>query len=314
MVRISSQPQLVPLTNTSLTGFLKLSDDSEYFLSVDYSCYPPNVTFGDELRSEFIKYPTKLTKLVDQSKTLESFVENLVSFLEDILVQPTDSKHLLALINQVANLPSESVKSIDQDFKQIVLKHTDEGDREHHLAIQLDSQPPTYVCDLPQQLQIDNENTWSCQAVLKSFREVISQYQALWDVLDDIDSNCWVIEPEPFSRGAVHRRIVLKEDVSLIVTLDPSQPTSLPRCRFLGSAKSIQPFQNLLDERVDDWDPALGVVENLGSILDLELLSKPTGGENAISIDCGVCYCYDMMGQIPEISCNNETCKQLFHV
>ena len=314
MVRISSQPQLVPLTKTSLTGFLKLSDDSEYFVSVDYSCNPPNVTLDEELRSELEKYPSKLSEIVNQSETLESFVENLVNFLEDIIVPPTDSKHLLTLIKQVANLPSESVKSIDQDFKQIVLRHTDEGNREHHLAIQLNSRTPTFLCDLPQQLAIDNDKTWSCQAVLKSFRDVISQYQTLWDVLDDIDSNCWVIEPEPFSRGAVHRRVVLKGDVSLIVTLDPSQPTSLPRCRFLGSAKSILPFQNLLDERVDDWDPAVSVVENLGSILDLELPSKPTDGDNAISIDCGVCYCYEMMDQIPEISCNNDTCKQLFHV
>ena len=126
-----------------------------------------------------------------------------------------------------------------------------------------------------------------CQEVLKTFREVVSQYQALWDALDEIDSTCWVIEPEPFTRGAVHRRIVVKEDVSLIVTLDPSQPTTLPRCRFLGSAKSIQTFQNQLDEKVDEWDASSGIVENLCSILGLELPSKPTGEESEISIECG---------------------------
>ena len=314
MVTIPSQPQLVPLTKTSLTGFITLSDNSEYFISVDYSCSPPVVKLDDELRLEFDKYPSKLGKIIDQSMTLESFVENLVNFLEEITVPPTDSKHLLTLIKQIANLPSDCVKSIDKDFNQIVLRHTDGGNREHHLTIQFDSKFPTFTCDLPQELEVLSEDTWSCQDALKTFRDVINQYQALWDALDEIDFNCWVIEPEPFTRSAVHRRLVLKEDVSLIVTLDPSRPTTLPRCRFLGSAKSIQPFQNLLDEKVDDWDPSLGVVENLSSILCLELPSKPTEGDNAISIECGVCYCYDMMGQIPEISCNNETCKQLFHV
>ena len=312
MVTITSQPQLVPLTKTSLTGFIKLSDNSEYFISVDYNCQPPVATFDDDLQLEFDKYPSKLAKIVENSATLESFVANLVTFLEDILVSPTDSKHLLTLIKQVANLPSDCVKSIDQDFKQVILRHTDESNREHHVAIQLDSKTPTLTCDLPQELIMSD--TWSCQEVLKTFREVISQYQGLWDALDDIDSNCWVIEPEPYTRGAVHRRIVLKGDVSLIVTLDPSQPTTLPRCRFLGSAKSIQPFQNLLDEKADEWDPALGIVENLATILDLELPSKPTEEDSAISIECGVCYCYEMMDQIPEVSCNNETCKQLYHV
>lgn len=315
MALVPSQPQLVPLTITSLTGFIKLSDKTEFFVSVDYATTPPVITLDDDLREKLDSYQAKLSDIVEQSKNAVQFIESLVSLAEQVVVNPiTDRKHLLTLIKQVANLPPASVKSIDQDFKQIILQHVDASEREHFITIQLDSSLPVISCDLPCELAFPLESSWSCQEILRVFQETVEQYQVLWNVLDEIDGTCWVVEPEPFTRNALHRRVVLKEDVSLVVTLDPAQPTSLPRCRFLGSAKSIQPLQNLLDEKADQWDPEVGVVENLSSLLDLELPGKPDSDGSAVSIECGVCYCYDMEGQIPEISCNNETCRQLFHV
>lgn len=315
MVTISSQPQLLPLTKHSLAGFIALSDHTEYFLSVDYSSDSPSVQLDEPLQTQLDKYPGKLNSVIQNSPTLTSFIVNLVNFLEEVLVSPTDKKHLLVLIKQISNLPAESVKSVDNDFKQVTLQVMDESGRTHFLVIQLDCKTPTLVTDLPIPLDLSLSEAWSCQEVLKQFRATICQYQPLWDVLDEIDNNGWVIEPAPFSRGALHRRIVIKEDVSIIVTLDPTQPTSLPRCRFLGSARAIQPLQNLLDEKGEElWDPGQGVLENLSEILSVELPPKPNEESEKINIECGVCYCYDMMDQIPEISCNNESCRQLFHV
>ena len=315
MVTVPSQPQLVPLTKLSLAGFIALSDHTEHFLSVNYSSDPPSVQLDEQLQSQLDMYPGKLNSIIDSAPTAPSFVLNLVSFLEGVMVSPVDRRHLLVLFKQIANLPPESVKSVDKNFKQVTLQETDQGGRTHFVSIQLDSKIPTLVCDLPEQLLMPLNENWSCQDVLKHFRAIISQYQSLWDTLDEIDGTCWVIEPEPFTRESLHRRIVLKEDVSIIVTLDPTQPTSLPRCRFLGSARAIQSLQNLIDERGEEqWDASQSVVQNLADILELELPPKPTEDSEKITIECGVCYCYDMMDQIPEISCNNDSCKQLYHI
>ena len=312
---IASQPQLVPLTKSSLSGFISLSNRTEFYISVDYSTLPPTVDLDHNLQSELKRFPNKLNSIISSSPDITSFVESLVGFLETVLVQGNSYNSLVTLIKQISNLPPQAIKSVDKDFRQVTLQHTDPGEREHFLSVQLEGKVPTLVCDLPGELVLPSPEEWSCQELLAQFQQVIGQYQALWDVLDQVDERCWVVEPPPFTRRALHRRIVLREDVSVIVTLDPSQPTCLPRCRFLGSARAIAPLQERLDERSEEWDPSSGLVDNLTTVLGLELPSRPAEGDKQdMSLECGVCYCYDMLGQIPEISCNGESCRQLFHV
>eukprot|EP01126_Amoeba_proteus_P029626 TRINITY_DN2923_c0_g2_i4.p1 TRINITY_DN2923_c0_g2~~TRINITY_DN2923_c0_g2_i4.p1 ORF type:complete len:250 (+),score=55.13 TRINITY_DN2923_c0_g2_i4:276-1025(+) len=76
---------------------------------------------------------------------------------------------------------------------------------------------------------------------------VIDGYQNFWDMMDEIDNNTCVIEPEKPKRSDTHRRLVVAKHVSLQVHSCPRKPFS-PRptsssnfWRFLPSS-SLQPL------------------------------------------------------------------------
>ncbi len=50
-------------------------------------------------------------------------------------------------------------------------------------------------------------------AVCVQFSHCLAQYQDLWDILDDIDSHTWVLEPETPRRADCNRRIALGNKV-----------------------------------------------------------------------------------------------------
>ncbi len=66
------------------------------------------------------------------------------------------------------------------------------------------------------------------------FEQWLRQFEALWDVLDEVDSKCWVLEPENPTRVCTYRRVVIGERVVCVcvcreclhclmsVTLSPS--------------------------------------------------------------------------------------------
>lgn len=316
MYAIPSQPQVITKPDGSYHGYISLSDKSEYFISLHVSPAAPRLKAATELQEHLDRYPGKVTALLAASSSPLNIIESVVQFLEDTMVMSSlDSSKLLVVIKQITSLPPESVKSVDKELEQITLQVTDEGERSHYITIQLDSAPPKCVCDLPEEVNITSSVQWSCQKILDNFREIIMKYQMLWDMLDDIDTKAWVIEPDPFTRGALHWRIVLTDGVSLIINIDPLQPYLLPRCRFLGAIKNIQPLQSLIDEGAERWDTNSSILENLEEILQLKVPNKPDSEtSDLISIDCGICYCYDMCGEVPEMTCNNDSCNQLYHV
>ena len=43
----------------------------------------------------------------------------------------------------------------------------------------------------------------------QQFEAELKHYQHFWDVLDELDKNTWVLEPEAPSRSCTHRRLAL---------------------------------------------------------------------------------------------------------
>ena len=59
-------------------------------------------------------------------------------------------------------------------------------------------------------------------------------------MLDEIDSNTWVLEPEHPLRSCTNRRIALGNNASIHVDLNPANPRLLPECRFMGADNGIE--------------------------------------------------------------------------
>jgi len=45
--------------------------------------------------------------------------------------------------------------------------------------------------------------------VFRQFTDAVSQWQAFWDVVDEIDGNACVLEPEKPTHAATYRRLAL---------------------------------------------------------------------------------------------------------
>ena len=57
-------------------------------------------------------------------------------------------------------------------------------------------------------------------------------------------------------------------------------------------------------------------MENLEAALKMSLPRKSELGDvgaSPIARDCGICYCRDLTGKIPELQCSNNTCQQIYH-
>lgn len=59
-------------------------------------------------------------------------------------------------------------------------------------------------------------------------------------MLDEIDSNTWVLEPEHPSRSCTSRRIALGNNAFIHIDLNPANPRLLPECRFMGADNGIE--------------------------------------------------------------------------
>lgn len=315
MYVIPKQPQILPQHGSSnnLAGYLQL-DNSEYFVSANFNSMPPIVDYDNVLKDRTANCQHRLLELSERSSNAVQFITDLTVLLKGLIPSyHHKSETLSALFKQIKNLSHSSLQSIDKDFKHLTLQCLDASGRSHKLIVDLTTSPPGLTADLPEPLTPFSgpSSLWSCSDLLKNFKQALTKYQALWDVLDDIDANAWVIEPVGCTRGYTHRRIVVKDGISLIIQINTAQPSSLPHCTFLGPRKTISSLQNSLDENAESWDMSCTILENLTSILDTPLPTKPDSESAQEVPECGVCYCYDLSGAVPEVVC--ARCNQLYH-
>jgi len=52
--------------------------------------------------------------------------------------------------------------------------------------------------------------------------------------------NCWIIDPLEPNKSHMYRRIHLSQSISVTITIDPLNPTALPRIQFLGSDNEVK--------------------------------------------------------------------------
>lgn len=102
---------------------------------------------------------------------------------------------------------------ISADLREIHLISRDLNGRKHELAIGVDyekSGPEIFFVkrhDLPKNNFA--KNTSSLQVFCQEFLHNLRSLQSFWDVMDVLDENFWVLDPENPQRKHTHRRIVL---------------------------------------------------------------------------------------------------------
>lgn len=159
--------------------------------------------------------------------------------------------------------------------------------------------------------------SWTPQSSLISiysqFLAALESLKTFWDVMDEIDEKTWVLEPEKPTRSATARRIVLGNNISINIEVDPRHPTMLPECCFLGADHVVKPLGIRLSRNIHLWDPENSLLQNLKNVLEIDFPARAILEKSDFSMDCGICYAYQLDGAIPDQVCDNSQCGQSFH-
>lgn len=100
-----------------------------------------------------------------------------------------------------------------------------------------------------------NEN--SLISMYDNFSAVVNsiQMQKYLDLMDEIDTNCWVLDPECPTRKDTFRRLALEVNVSLNITFNSLDVSSMPKLQFLGPLNQTNVYEEKLNENLALWDP-----------------------------------------------------------
>jgi E3 ubiquitin-protein ligase FANCL len=250
------------------------------------------------------------------------------------------------LLEQYASRYEEGQDGIilNEDLSQITICYHDEQKRRHELIgilpYNFPLSSPNWICDLPcdfvpKWMRSTVQNS-ALAFVVKGFIDFISLYQGLWDEMDDIDSNAWVLEPSlPARRSCCERRVALRSGLSIQFTIDSENATrSVPlSMRFIGSSKDIGDLRNAyrayisLDEKdsthdmdgENKWSESLSIRENLKRCFGFPLPSPETTEKDDFIVECGICYAHRIVNEegeesvIPSITCSSTNCARSYH-
>eukprot|EP00035_Acanthoeca_spectabilis_P037069 m.43366 g.43366 ORF g.43366 m.43366 type:complete len:379 (-) comp8424_c0_seq2:213-1349(-) len=225
------------------------------------------------------------------------------------------------LVQELDEVGWAPVRSVHLDRATVVLSTSDSRGVVHQLEVTLTAAYPTTAPKVAAALPAPFTPEWPpahsdggrLGALLAQFGMELERHQRLWSELALIDERCWVLEPShPTPKDAL-RRVVVGSNTSIQLTLDPNYPSMLPECRFLGPEHTVAPLRSKLSYNAVRWDETLSVLDNVEAVLEVECL-PPTAQQSVdFSLECGICYSYQLEGAIPERVCEDRRCARAFH-
>lgn len=323
-------PLLVPTNKdlTSFSGFISVQGH-HFQLAIDLSS--KKCLEGACLRCEWKlhhligKYRRLLQQRLKQSVSLSDFLVELQSIIERQItlepkyIQPPPVKvYYDQLIAEIEELGWHRLSYIDSNFEELHITVKDVEKRSHRLKIFLSPQHPHVAPKCIAQLPGHFDVVWSAKTctlgkLVTQFEHTVGQHGVFWDMMDEIDTKTWVLEPENPTRNTTYRRIALASNASVHIDFDYHNPRMLPECRFLGADHVVNPLRQKLNENLHKWNPEDSVLENLKSTLQTTFPSPETTSKEDFSIDCGICYTYRLNDEIPDQVCDDPRCDQPFH-
>jgi E3 ubiquitin-protein ligase FANCL len=274
-----------------------------------------------------------LSQRLEQSRNLDEFLIELSDIIRRVIVGGTSSSI------QNLNLPSptlctillaeldaikwDCVSSVDLLSRTIAFKLQDEKKRELELTLcfplTYPKRAPTCQIDLPNKLemaklwsQIGTHEQHKLGPLLDRVQREIKKYDLLWSILEDFDTNTWVVEPEAPTLSCCMRRIALENFAFLRIELNPMEPMKVPEFNFLGIDNVVVPFRQKLFANLSSWNNSQFPRQNLERLLEITFPTKNRQSKE-MSIECGICYSYRFDNMVPDFVCQNVSCGKPFH-
>ncbi|XP_066991177.2 E3 ubiquitin-protein ligase FANCL isoform X3 [Anabrus simplex] len=159
----------------------------------------------------------------------------------------------------------------------------------------------------------------SVVGIFRSFVHEISSLQNIWKLLDNVDEECWVLDPDKPTRKDMTRRIVIGQNLSLQLTFDSNDAMARPSMKLFGPELGVQPFRESLAANVEEWQDTCSLVENLKCVLSVatfpvrpDSLSQKKD-QLVYEGECVICYSVQLEGELPSEVCKNVRCGSPFH-
>ncbi|GAA6221181.1 E3 ubiquitin-protein ligase FANCL [Lates japonicus] len=325
---VKDNPLLLPLNNekTVYDGFVTVKERDfrmRILLPPDRQLKRAKLHCSWQLKHLLHGYEHIVKQRLRQSADLVSFMLELKTVLEvGLKSRPECSsipppQYYSQLISEMETLGWDKLLFIDTEFRTLRLKAQDSSGRQHILTVKLKSKHPAEAPECSADLPVPLAITWTPQSTLEQlhnqFLQILESLTEFWDVLDEIDSNTWILEPEKPSRSNTMRRIAIGNNISIKVEVDPRHPKMLPECCLLGAEHVVTLLRSKLNANMHSWNPDSSVFHNLRDVLEIEFPSPATHGKSGLSVECGICYSYRLEAAIPDQVCNNPHCGQPFH-
>lgn len=75
----------------------------------------------------------------------------------------------------------------------------------------------------------------------------------------------------------------------------------------------VKPLGIKLSRNIHLWDPENTLLQNLKDVLEIDFPARAVLEKSDFSMDCGICYAYQLDGAIPDQVCDYSQCGQPFH-
>ncbi|XP_035518844.1 E3 ubiquitin-protein ligase FANCL [Morone saxatilis] len=265
---VKDNPLLLPLNQekTVYDGFITVQERDfrlRILLPPDHQLSRARLHCCCQLKHLLRGYELIVKQRLQQSADLVSFILELKTVLEVGLKSRPECRSIpppqyySQLISEMETLGWAKLLSIDTEFQTLRLKAEDSSGRQHVLTVKLKSKHPAEAPECSADLPVPLVITWTPQSTLdqlhSQFLLLLESLTEFWDVLDEIDSRTWILEPEKPSRSDTTRRIAIGNNVSIKVQVDPRHPKMLPECCLLGAEHVVTPLRNKLNANMQLW-------------------------------------------------------------
>ncbi|KAG2221802.1 hypothetical protein INT45_013298 [Circinella minor] len=334
-------------------GFLPIHND-EYFIQVHLPENNKNTQlYGDSKLKHILENinEQQLINRLDQLDDITLFLSELQTIIEEYVsinkssslnnnnnkMNSSTIQRYKTIMSELKEIGFDKVVHINDTLDHIIFEISDNEIR-HPLKIYISSTYPL----TPLKLELDGptlstpltttitssstETTRTTHSNLYSaiqyYNEWIKIYRDYFICMNELDQNTRILDPDQPMGKDTFRRIALKGHCSLHLELDSIYPRNgLKAMRFYGSEKNIKSFQQLWENKSQQWDNRQSPYQNLYIIFKDQLMPKVFDNQKedtSSDVECAICYAYKLehieLGLLtPDIICTNDQCNRGFH-
>ncbi|XP_072381836.1 E3 ubiquitin-protein ligase FANCL [Diabrotica undecimpunctata] len=209
------------------------------------------------------------------------------------------------------------------DLSKINITMFDESNREHSVEIKVNYDDRNIFevveYDLPCEMEKFQKSS-NLKVVYNQFVENVERLQLFFNLMEDFDKNCNILDPVPPKKRYNFRRIWLGETLSVIITVDPFSLGRMPTIIFLGPERMVETYRMTMNNNLENWDTNNCIFSEILKLIGLDKFpTKPIteGKQDDLLLeagDCSICFSYRLNDKLPEIVCRNQFCDNCYHI